>query len=84
MILTATVFIGILQTVLDVYWQQTFVTYMPSDFLYLIGVISCMGFAGLIAGNYFVEWILTQKVYKEKTIYWVFRDRFKFCVNSKN
>ena len=73
MILTATVFIGILQTVLDVYWQQTFVTYMPSDFLYLIGVISCMGFAGLIAGNYFVEWILTQKVYKEKTIYWVFK-----------
>jgi len=45
MILTATVFIGILQTVLDVYWQQTFVAYMPSDFLYLIGVISCMGFA---------------------------------------
>lgn len=51
---------GGIQAVFETYWQQNFINLVPEGFLSVIGVVGCLGYAGVMAGTRAVERVLAK------------------------
>lgn len=57
----AAVLTGLSLTVMEVYWQQELSGLLPAGGMWLLGVVSCTGFAGAMAGGALGEGLLRRR-----------------------
>ncbi len=72
-ILMAAALVGSAQMVLEVYWQQNFISLVPGNMAWCVGVISSLGFLGVMLGNQFTGVWIARRPRKKGRIYWLFK-----------
>ena len=64
---------GGVQAVFETYWQQNFTNLIPEGFLSVIGVVGCLGYAGVMAGTRLVERLLAKNQKRLTTFYFTLK-----------
>lgn len=80
MILAAAAWTGSVQMILEVYWQQNFMSCIPGSMDWTIGAVSCLGYMGAIFGNKYGARLLMKADRDKKNIYRIFRLLFPVVV----
>ncbi len=70
--------LGVGLSAVEVYWQPTLKLFLPENLSWILGMISCMGYIGVLIGNKVAEilWnslILSSNPAKSKKYYWFLR-----------
>lgn len=64
---------GGVQMVFETYWQQSFTNLIPEGLLSVIGVVGCLGYAGVMAGTRVVERLLAKNQKRLTAVYFTLK-----------
>lgn len=55
------IILGMLLSTVEIYWQPAFLSLLPDQFGWMLGIVSGCGYLGIIAGNFFCSRFLYRK-----------------------